>query len=162
MRTLILILLLVAGFGSAALWQQMRTQKLREERALASQIEAGNIAQTPSGILGKDEAVVVIGRPAGTSAKAATADVKGRTDAPPVVVAPPAVVVPSPPQGDFVLEVSAGQTLSKIAHDHYGHAPLELVGKLAQYNGLADADALRAGMQIKLPTLERLGVTLKN
>ena len=156
MRTLILILILVCGFGSAALWQQMRVQRLREERALADEIRAGNVAETPSGVLGKDEAVVVIGRPARTSA--ATPE----TGAAPPAVVPPVVVTPPPSPVEFALEVVAGQSLSMIAHDHYGHAPVELVTKLATYNGLANADALRAGMTIKLPTLEKLGVVIKN
>ena len=157
MRTLILILILACGFGSAALWQQLRVERLHEERVLAAEIRAGNVAETKSGVLGKDEAVVVIGRPAGAPPQAPVInDPKIPAPPPPVVVPPPA------PLGDFLLEVSSGQSLSKIAHDHYGHAPAELVTKLAHYNGLADANALRTGMQIKLPTLERLGVVLKN
>ena len=35
MRTLILILILACGFGSAALWQQLRVERLHEERVLA-------------------------------------------------------------------------------------------------------------------------------
>jgi nucleoid-associated protein YgaU len=155
-RTLFLVLLLACGFGAAALWQQSRVQRLREERALAARISAGDVALTPSGALGKDEAVVVIGRPAGGSAAA-----KPELPPPREPEAPPKIVTPAPPPGDFVLDVTAGQSLSQIAHAHYGHAPVELVTKLARYNGLTDANALRAGMTIKLPTLEKLGVELK-
>ena len=159
MRTLFLILLLACGFGSAALWQQTRLRRLREERALAVEIRAGNLSKTPSGVLGKDEAVVVIGRPSGQP-PLATPTEPPRAGTVPVIPKPQAA--PPPPQGDFVLEVSAGQSLSKIAREHYGHAPTELITKLAQYNGLASADAVKVGMKLKLPTLERLGVVLKN
>lgn len=165
MRTLLLVLILACGFGAAALWQQQRIARLREERAVAAQVAAGNAAMTPSGLLGPGEAVVVIGRPAkqpsapGVDRKPVPAPAPGPgTTVPANLPQPPP---PTPALGDFVLEVGAGQSLSKIAHDHYGHAPVELVTKLAQYNGMADANALRAGMKLKLPTLERLGVVLK-
>jgi nucleoid-associated protein YgaU len=162
MRTLILILILACGFGSAALWQQLRVQRLREERVLAAEIRAGSLARTPSGILGKDEAVVVIGRPAGAPPAATPPTTTPSGDAPKLPANPPPVAVPAPPPpGDFVMEVSAGQSLSKIAQAHYGHAPADLVTKLAQYNGLADANALRAGMTLKLPPLDKLGVVIK-
>ena len=157
MRTLFLVLILVCGFGAAALWQELRVKRLHEERVLAAEISSGNAALTPSGVLGKDQAVVVIGRPAGAgaAAKSEGAAPKPQGETPPVVATPP------PPPGDFVLQVSAGQSLSKIAHDHYGHAPTVLVNKLALYNGLADANALKAGMTLKLPPLEKLGVKLE-
>ena len=175
MRTLILVLLLACAFGGAALWQQQRTARLREERALAAQVAAGRAAMTPSGLLGPGEAVVVIGGPAkqpgapGAAPKPVPAPPSGGAPAPgpggnlprSLPQAPIPAPVPAPALGDFELEVGAGQSLSKIAHDHYGHAPVELVSKLAQYNGMADANALRAGMKLKLPTLERLGVVLK-
>ncbi len=173
MRTLILVLILACGFGAAALWQQQRTARLREERALAAQVAAGQAAMTPSGMLGPGEAVVVIGRPAqqpsapGIDSRQVPAPLPGGTPAPgpgaklPANLPQTPPAVPAPVLGDFVLEVGAGQSLSKIAHAHYGHAPVELVTKLAQYNGMADANALRAGMKLKLPTLERLGVVLK-
>jgi nucleoid-associated protein YgaU len=166
MRSLILVLILACAFGVAALWQQSRTQRLREERALAARVASGEAAMTPSGLLGPGEAVVVIGRPSGAPAAPRANAPKGGPPAPrstvpasPTPAPPPAA--PPAPLGDFVLEVGAGQSLSKIAHAHYGHAPVELVTKLAQYNGMADPNALRAGMQLKLPTLERLGVVLK-
>ena len=175
-RALILLLLLACAFGGAALWQQLRTQRLREERALAAQVAAGKLAMTPSGVLGTDEGVVVVGRPALSTATGLQAGIgipgpAAPTPAPPSAppsIAPGAPGSPGPskpaappPLGDFVMEVGAGQSLSQIAHDHYGHAPVELVTKLAQYNGMSDANALKAGMKLKLPPLERLGVVLK-
>ena len=173
MRTLLLVLILACAFGAAGLWMQQRTGRLREERALAAQVAAGRAAMTPSGPLGDGEAVVVIGGPARPPGTPRLEPVQVPGPAPdgsydqnskPKVPAdpnPPPIQAPPAPLGDFVLEVGAGQSLSKIAHDHYGHAPVELVNKLAQYNGLADANALRAGMKLKLPTLEHLGVVLK-
>lgn len=166
MRTLLLVLSLACCFGLAAIWQQQRTGRLREERELAGRIASGDAAMTPSGVLRAGEAVVVIGGPAGQ----ARAD-KGSThvDGGQGVVhagekaapSPPVTPIIDPPLADFVVEVAAGQSLSKIAHAHYGHAPVDLVDKLAHYNGLSDPNALRAGMQLKLPSLERLGVVLK-
>ena len=166
MRTLLLVLLLACGFGVAAIWQQQRTARLREERALAGRVASGDVVMTPSGLLEPGQAVLVIGMPAAPTQPSAddktvaVPGVDGVNKEAPVQPAGPTV----PPQkelGDFTVEVASGQSLSKIAHDHYGHAPLELVRKLAEYNKLASADALRAGMQLKLPPLERLGVVLK-
>lgn len=165
MRALILILILACAFGVAAVWQQQRTQEMRMERALAMELAAGSVAMTPSGLLGEGEAVVVIGGPA----RAPSANTP--QEAPPATPkkgapgdsAPPGGTAPQTPAplGDFMLEVSPGQSLSQIAHQRYGHAPQELVSKLALYNGLENADMLRSGMRLKLPTLERLGVVQK-
>ena len=54
------------------------------------------------------------------------------------------------------MEVQPGQTLSGIAHAHYGTAPAALVQALADYNGIGDPDALRAGAWVLLPERERL------
>ena len=181
MRSLMLVLILACLFGAAAIWQQTRTAALREERVLAAEIAAGEVLPTPSGVLGPGEAVVVIGRPSGATTPVTTPTATpgaGQQTGPAAPPSPQPGVNPDPrapqppdatpkpapapaPLGDFELTVAPGQSLSKIAHQHYGHAPVELVTKLAKYNGMADSNALRAGMKLKLPTLERLGVVLK-
>ncbi|MBK8178415.1 MAG: LysM peptidoglycan-binding domain-containing protein [Planctomycetes bacterium] len=167
MRSLILVLILACLFGAAAVWQQTRTTRLREERALALELASGQAALTQSGLLGPGQANVVIGRPSGAAPLAPGAQQSPGGSAGPVAKppapgpAPKPGTAPPPALGDFELTVNPGQSLSKIAQAHYGHSPADLVSKLAAYNGLKDANAMRAGMKLKLPTLERLGVVLK-
>lgn len=161
MRTLLLVLALACCFGVAAIWQQSHIRKLHEERVLAAEQGAGRTTATASGLLDEDQAVIWIGSPAGVAPNPAAPN-PPRTEAGSAADnAPPAPAPPAPPApvADFELEVAAGQSLSKIAHAHYGRAPVELVTKLAQYNGMRDPNALRAGMRLKLPPLERLGLS---
>lgn len=154
MRTLLLVLALACCFGVAAIWQQSHIRRLNQERVLAAEIRAGETTATASGLLDEDEAVIWIGRPAG-AAQDSPPPKPPEKEAPRQAPAPPAPKPPAP-VADFELEVAAGQSLSKIAHAHYGSASIELVNKLAQYNGMRDPNALRAGMRLKLPPLERL------
>jgi nucleoid-associated protein YgaU len=170
MRTLLLVLGLACCFGVAAIWQQQRTVRLREERELQARIAAGDLAMTRSGLLHTGEAVVVLGAPAGEEARVvdegdlppdALEHVPETTEGEGPAQDTPTESAPEAELADFVMQVTSGQSLSKIAHEHYGHAPQELVRKLAEYNRMADANELRVGMQLKLPTLKRLGVVLK-
>lgn len=163
---------LAAVFGLAALWQAWKLDELRSERVRAAQIAAGEFAETPDGLLPAGTGVVIIGRLAGAGVAgqqddSATGFGSGvvhaagdaPADSPPVSNVTPPVAVSPPAQpvlGDFELEVQPGQTLSGIAHAHYGHASADLVDRLARYNGLADKNSLGAGHKLRLPPLETL------
>ena len=65
-------------------------------------------------------------------------------------------------------ELEIVQAYLEIEQLRFGHrlkvevnAPADLLQKLAEYNGMANPNELRASMKLKLPTLERLGVVLK-
>lgn len=66
----------------------------------------------------------------------------------------------SPPLGyrpaDFLYTVPEGRVLSKICEDFYGTSRPPLPARVAEYNGLASPDALRAGRELRLPPKEVL------
>jgi nucleoid-associated protein YgaU len=53
--------------------------------------------------------------------------------------------------GDVVYTVKAGDTLSHIALHYYGDAGKTSYMKIAEANGLADANKIQAGQQLKIP-----------
>jgi hypothetical protein len=55
--------------------------------------------------------------------------------------------------------VAPGQSLSTICQSRYGTSRPEVVQALARYNGLKDANALRAGDTLRAPPLEQLLAT---
>jgi nucleoid-associated protein YgaU len=151
-RALVLLLLLAAGFGLAALWQSRHLERLREEREAAAQVVEGELGRTESGLVPAGLAVVTVGKPSG----AAPLEGAREADPPEVVEAPEAEPFEHPPLPDFEMVVAEGQSLSKIAAAHYGEATRALVDALARYNGLDDANLLKAGDTLFLPALETL------
>jgi len=149
MRLVLILCTLACAFALAAMWQEQKLAELRRGRELASRVAAGIVVETPSGALPAGKGVVIIGRPSG-------ADPIPLPQAP--VVLPEEGVPPEPESelADFVMEVRSGQTLSGIAHAVYGTAPSGLVRRLAEYNGLANPNQLRAGQRLSLPPRERL------
>jgi nucleoid-associated protein YgaU len=146
MRALLLLLALAAAFGLAALWQSRHLQGLRERREVAAMVADGAFAETSSGLVPAGRAVMTLGVPSG---------------APPLEGEPAEDVADvgrfQPPDlPDFELTVQPGQTLSQICEAHYGTSNRSLVGALAEYNGLADADALSVGDRLRLPELDKL------
>ena len=155
MKTLIVLLLLASGFGLAALWQSWHVGELQARQRSAWEVSDGEVAETESGTIREGWATVVIGAPSGVAPLELAVD--DRTAPPPPADEPvDDAHLEAPPLGDFELEVRPGQTLSGIAHAHYGTAPAELVQALAEYNGLADANALRSGASLRLPELSVL------
>jgi nucleoid-associated protein YgaU len=53
--------------------------------------------------------------------------------------------------GDVVYTVKSGDTLSHIALHYYGDAGKTSYMKIAEANGIADANKIRAGQQLKIP-----------
>ena len=153
MRAPLVLLGLAVAFGLAAMWQSRRAERHAAEREFAARQQAGLVALSESGLLGPGEASIVIGRPAGVETTPRPAREGEAQAAPPS----PSPTPPEPaPPTDFTVTVEAGQSLSKIAREHYGTAPVELVRSLARYNGLPDENAIRAGQALRLPPLERL------
>jgi nucleoid-associated protein YgaU len=108
---------------------------------------------------------VIVGRPSGAAPVADERPRRREDDT--VPAAPIAEEVGTPgraaalPEGaprEFQLVVQSGQSLSTICKAHYGSGRIALVRALAKYNGLADANHLRAGQSLQLPPLEKLDV----
>jgi nucleoid-associated protein YgaU len=144
MRALLLLLVLAGAFALAAVWQRNHVAELRAARDAA---EAAS-APAPDPLapeLAAGEAVLIVGRPSGAEPR-------------PTEPAPqkPRPSASEPTLSDFSQEVQSGQTLSGIAHVHYGQSGPALVRALAHYNGLSDPDQLRAGQTLRLPPIEKL------
>ncbi len=153
MRAPLVLLGLAVAFGLAAMWQSKRSAEHAAARELAARAQAGQVALSESGLLEPGEASIVIGRPAGGEVREQETARDGTTgETPPAAPAP----TPPAPEPDFTVTIEAGQSLSKIAREHYGTAPVELVRSLARYNGLPDENAIRAGQSLKLPPIEAL------
>jgi len=159
------LVLLLALFLAAAIWQDRLTDDLRLEReAAARELDEGRVGrELPPGWI-----EVVIGAPSGAPPveaprqpfpQAAQGTPAGLAGDAPVHEAAGTELVEGEPDGslpDFELEVAPGQSLGTIAHAHYGTAPVRLVEALAAYNGLADADRLTVGQVLYLPPYEVL------
>ena len=150
MRALVLLLLLAAGFGLAAVWQSRHLDRLRGERETAARVVEGEVSQTSSGLVPAGMALVTVGRPSGV------APLEGERENPRVEAGEAEGEFDHPPLPDFELVVREGQSLSKIAAAHYGEATRELVEALARYNGMEDADLLKVGDRLLLPQVEVL------
>ncbi|MCE9592781.1 MAG: LysM peptidoglycan-binding domain-containing protein [Planctomycetes bacterium] len=162
MRFLILLLALACLFGLAMLWQADRIATAKANQAEARRIAAGDAAHTEVGVVQDGWGVVLIGRPAGDAgltpadgSNAPAGGPSGRNDGggeAQVPVAPPIANEPA----DIEYVVGPGMSLSKIAAAQYGTSNKALVDALARYNGLASADALQAGVTLKLPAPPKL------
>lgn len=53
--------------------------------------------------------------------------------------------------GDIVYTVKSGNTLSHIALHYYGSAGRASFMKIAEANGIADANKIRVGQKLKIP-----------
>jgi nucleoid-associated protein YgaU len=158
-RALLLALSLAGLFVLALWWQERHWAGIRaEQSALAARQDALE-APTPSGMLQAGEAVLIVGAPSGADPVARP--VQGRPT-PPRAVAPeadaqdPDQPVHDGPLPEFELVVQPGQTLSGLAHLHYGRHGRELLAALARHNGLSDPHQLRAGAVLRLPPIEVL------
>ncbi len=155
MRASLVLLGLAVAFGLAAMWQSSRAAEHAAARELAARQQAGQVALSESGLLEPGEASIVIGRPAGNEMVGGPAPEDHGSPQPQPAPPTPAPTPPEP-DPDFTVTVEAGQSLSKIAREHYGTAPVDLVRALARYNGLSDENAIRAGQSLKLPPIEAL------
>jgi nucleoid-associated protein YgaU len=168
-RLLVGVLILLALFSAAALWQRSWKDEARSSRDSFS----NSRQEASSANSGDGWSRVVLGRPSGGEPYAAKAEETspGSTSAIRESPADPAreggpgpaqgtkspAAAPPAPELDPVVTVKAGQTLSEICHEHYGSARQELVLAVARYNQLTGPDEIREGQRILLPALERIG-----
>jgi LysM repeat protein len=158
-RFLILVLALGCLFGLAALWQADRIATAKSNQVAARRIAAGEAAETEVGVVEDGWAVVLVGRPAGEGGRAhdeRSLVPTGTEEDESIVVQEPATPPVANEPADLEYVVGPGMSLSKIAAEQYGTANKALVDALARYNGLASADALQAGVTLKLPAPPKL------
>lgn len=164
MRALLLALALAGLFGAALWWQERHWAGIRAEQSAIAARQDALVADTPSGALAAGHAVLIVGNPSGAQALPRTAAARpappprrsAQTGTQPPVERDPDLPVRGEPLSEFRLEVQTGQTLSGIAHLHYGEHGRELLRALAEHNGFSDPNALRAGAELRLPPIERL------
>jgi nucleoid-associated protein YgaU len=159
-RALLLALALAGLFGAAFWWQERHWAGIRAEQSAIADEQDARVASTPSGTLAAGQAVLIVGNPSGAEAVPRPAAPQPPPERPPSAAggaaADPDRPVSDGPLPEFELVVQPGQTLSGLAHLHYGEHGRELLRALAQHNGLSDPDQLRAGAVLRLPPLETL------
>lgn len=102
----------------------------------------------------------LVGRPSGVE----PVDVPPRApkEGPPAEAAPvqtprdPSLEQRTPAPAAVRHVVATGETLASICALHYGSKKKDVVAALARFNGLADANALRAGQTLLVPRIEDL------
>jgi len=146
MRALLLLLVLAGSFALAAVWQHKHVAELRAARDAAEAAPAPS-ADPLAPELAAGDAVLIVGRPSGAEPRPRP------SDAPPPK---PPSAESEPTLSDFSQEVQSGQTLSGIAHVHYGQSGPALVRALASYNGMTDPNQLHVGQTLRLPPIEKL------
>lgn len=160
MRALLLALILAGLFGAAFLWQERHWAGIRAEQRAVEAEQDARAHPTESGTLEAGRAVLVVGNPSGADPvprpQEAREPESPRAEGPTAVSSDPDSPLTREPLPEFQLEVQPGQTLSGLAHLHYGEHGSELLEALAAHNGLASVDALRAGAILRLPPIERL------
>lgn len=159
MRALLLALTLAGLFFLALWWQERHWAGIRAEQSAIAARQDGLEAPTPSGTLAAGQAVLIVGSPSGAEpvARPASPRATPRPAARPEQrAADPDQPLHAGPLPEFELVVQPGQTLSGLAHLHYGRHGRELLAALARHNGLSDPHQLRAGAVLRLPPIEVL------
>jgi nucleoid-associated protein YgaU len=159
-RALLLALALAGLFGAAFWWQERHWAGIRAEQSAIAAEQDALAANTPSGTLAAGHAVLVVGNPSGAPAVPRRVAARPPPTPPRATESGPAADPDQPvsdgPLPEFELVVQPGQTLSGLAHLHYGEHGGQLLRALARHNGLADPDQLRAGAVLRLPPIETL------
>lgn len=159
MRALLLALALAGLFGLALWWQERHWAGIRAEQSAIAAEQDALTSSTPSGTLLAGQAVLIVGGPSGAEPVARPVAAHPTPAPKPkqgAVVKDPDLPVNDDPLPEFELLVQPGQTLSGLAHLHYGEHGRELLGALARHNGLSDPHQLRAGAVLRLPPIETL------
>ncbi|MFT4709967.1 MAG: nucleoid-associated protein YgaU [Planctomycetota bacterium] len=177
LRILIGLAGLFSVFALAWLWQERNIEQSRRIRNSAPDLLAkanGEITPSepkasPLAHLEPGWGRIVLGRPSGAeptarptqAAPAADADVPASEQPEPPAsptdeTAYESAPVPSEWPADQELTVRPGQSLSKIIASAYDRSTPELVSKLATYNGMENADKLRVGQKLLIPSKDKL------
>lgn len=154
MRALLGLLLLGTLFVMAASWQNRTTKGRHDERARRFNMSDATFDEDWSRLL--------VGRPSGGEPIPVPEDYAPAPNVlgdplPPEVGDDPGWT-PTPPPAptrippDRVYVVKSGEVLGSICQREYEVRPLHLVvDKVARYNDLASPDAIREGLELKLP-----------
>lgn len=156
MRILLGILALLAVFAAVSLYHGRFTAQAREDRATAQGASTLD-RPLPDGYPGR----VIIGEKSGAPIVEDLRPVPTpSTPAPRVVVPKPATRAPTRPGAEVPTThvVGRGESLSAICAKRYGTSKPEIVNAVARYNGLKSANALREGVELKLPPPSALGL----
>lgn len=168
MRALLVVLLIFTAFGAAMVWQSGTLSRLRAEHTERRGVLAGGPNDPASRPLPAGWGVVVLGDPSGVdpvelAERPGTARALPETVEPNRLLARPAAAdveawraLETHGLADYEIEVRDGMTLSKIVRAHYGEVDPELCARLATYNGLDDANALKVGATLRLPHRDKL------
>lgn len=155
MRALIGLLILGSLFVMAASWQNRTTSRLRGDRAQGYNVASDSVR--PS----EGWSQLIVGRPSGADplpvpeqvALPGGSGVNAGNGAQPQGPRPLEADNPSVKyRSDRIYVVQSNDVLSKICQDHYDARPLEdVIARVATYNDLKSPDAIRAGIEIRLP-----------
>jgi nucleoid-associated protein YgaU len=171
-KLLVGVLLLVAAFAAAAIWQRNWRAEAEARRELARTSD-GRSSPRPKAAAEEGWGRVIIGRPSGADPVAPSSEPLPRADASasplpaPSPAAPPAGETrqstdpasgesPAVPAGEARIVVQHGESLSSLCQTHYGTRRPEVVQALAAYNHLKDPDRVREGQVVVMPPIERL------
>lgn len=145
MRALAGLLVLAVLFAMAAGWQHRTGKRLQRQRT--------NEHGGPTLIAEQEEgwSRLVVGRPSGAEPI--------RVE--PVPVRPGTASAPAASDSEVapveaVYTVRSGDVLGRICQDFYRSARPRLVDAVAAHNGLSNADALRVGQVLRLPSVDAL------
>ena len=170
MKLLLGVLLLLAAFAAAALWQRSWRAEAVAEREIARERGGAGAMQSDAsrkGTWGR----VIVGRPSGADPAAPVMTPSPLAESNPAAPAERTAAAPdasgrtSPTSGTSAIPtkasssevvVRAGDNLSSLCQAHYGTSRLDLVQALARYNGLKDPDHLREGQTLALPPVDQL------
>ena len=180
LRILIGLAGLFSVFALAWLWQERNIEQSRRIRddapdLLAKAVDtdtSGQPAVSPLAHLDPGWGRIVLGRPSGAEptprpepiessdpqSETAPSDPPGSEDSPTDEPGEPTAPNPVPSKwpADQELIVRPGQSLSKIIAGAYDRSTPELVTKLATYNGMENADKLRVGQKLLIPSKDKL------
>ena len=175
LRILIGLAGLFSVFALAWLWQERTIEQSRRIRDDAPNVlakaESAGVKQNPPhpsplAHLPPGWGRIVLGRPSGAEPTARLEAIAppadpgvpaiDQPDSP--TVEPPHEPLPAPSTwpSDQELIVRPGQSLSKIIAGAYGRSTPALVSKLAAYNGMENANKLREGQKLLIPTKDKL------
>ena len=163
MRPALGILFLVLLFVAATLVQESWIDDVRSRLpGLQLQAEDEVLANAGEERASEGWAQLVIGSPSGADPVTPPGTFQERNEERRMLVGnEPALEaipedIPAAPPSDFEITLDANSTLSELCVRFYGSGAPELYQRLAEYNGFADANAIRAGHKLLVPATREL------
>ena len=165
MRVALGVLFLLLLFVAAALVQERWLKDVEKTLpGLQVRAEQPRSAEEPA----EDEplpaedgwARLVVGRPSGADPVVLPPAERRMIESAPTHTPNPAPVEPesAPPSrpADYEITLAENETLSEVCVRFYGSGAPKLYDRLARYNGLANANAIRAGQKLFVPPTQEL------